>query len=389
MEEEDRDRKEGLRDFILSQIADRGPIPFAQFMDWCLYHPRYGYYQSGGNKIGKHGDYYTSPCVHPMFGHLVAKQLFQMSEVLGGEFFDVVEAGAGKGFLCQDILHWTKERAPAFYQRIRYHLIETAPFFLNEQRKRLAPEEREGKVFWLDPEALRESRGWIEGCFLSNELFDAFPVHRVILDHGELKEIYVGQQKGQLEERLGDLSDPRIASYFRSMGVVLQEHQKAEVNLKALEWEENIGRWLKRGFALTIDYGYLAAELYTPLRPEGTLLCYYQHQVSDNPYVRLGKQDITAHVDFTSLIQKGEEAGLRLTGFVPQFRFLIGLGLFQEMEALERERSEIEGLQLRLAVKHLIEPEAGMGEVFKVLIQHKGIENPKLDGLRELGEIAV
>jgi SAM-dependent MidA family methyltransferase len=389
MEKEDRNRKEGLRDFILSQIADRGPVPFAQFMDWCLYHPRYGYYQSGGNKIGRHGDYYTSPSVHPMFGYLVAKQLHQMAGILGSEVFDVVEAGAGRGFLCKDILQWARERVPAFYRRIRYHLVETAPFFLKEQKERLAQEEREGKVFWLDPEALRERHNWIEGCFLSNELFDAFPVHRVILDHGELKEIYVAEQKGQLEERFGDLSDPGIASYFRSMGIVLWDQQKAEVNLKALEWVEKIERWVKRGFVLTIDYGDRAEELYAPLRPEGTLLCYYRHQASDNPYVRLGRQDITAHVNFTSLIRKGEEAGLRLTGFVPQFRFLIGLGLFQEIATLEQEKSEIEALQLRLALKHLVEPEMGMGEIFKVLIQHKAVEKPKLDGLREMREMTV
>jgi SAM-dependent MidA family methyltransferase len=102
----------------------------------------------------------------------------------------------------------------------------------------------------------------------------------------------------------------------------------------------------------------------------------------------LGEQDITSHINFTSLIKKGEEMGLHLTGLVPQYRFLIGLGILQEMESLERELSEIDGLRLRLSLKHLIEPEAGMGEVFKVLIQHKGIEKPQLDGLRELGSIS-
>jgi len=389
MEKEGRDREEGLRDFILSQIAARGPVTFMQFMDWCLYHPRYGYYQSGGTKVGKGGDYYTSPCVHPVFGHLIAKQLLQMAEVLGGDSFDVVEVGAGRGFLCKDILHWMKGKAPDFYQRIRYHLVETAPFLLSEQRVRLAREDEEGKVFWLDPKTLRGRRDWVVGCILSNELFDAFPVHRVILDHGELKEFYVSQQNGQLKEELGVLSDPKIASYFESMGIFLQEQQRAEVNLKALEWMEDMGRLLKRGFVLTIDYGYQAEELYASYRHEGTLLCYYRHRASDDPYVRLGRQDMTAHVNFTRLIQKGEDAGLRFTGFVPQFRFLIGLGLLQEMESLEKEEPGIGGLRLRLALKHLIEPETGMGEVFKVLIQHKGVENPTLDGLRELQDVTV
>jgi SAM-dependent MidA family methyltransferase len=171
------------------------------------------------------------------------------------------------------------------------------------------------------------------------------------------------------------------------MDIALQEGQRAEVNLKALDWMEKVARCLKTGFVLTIDYGHRAEKLYSPSRREGTLLCYAHHQTSDNPYERLGEQDITSHINFTSLIQKGEEVGLRFTGLVPQYRFLIALGLLQEMESLEREMPEMDALRLRLSLKHLIEPEMGMGEVFKVLIQHKGIAEPELDGLRELRSI--
>ena len=225
------------------------------------------------------------------------------------------------------------------------------------------------------------------GCFLSNELVDAFPVHRVIFDQGGLKEVYVTQEDGQLKEEQGEISDPGIAGYLKSMRITLQEGQKAEVNLKALEWMEKVSRSLRKGFVLTIDYGYPSEELYAPHRSEGTLLCYYKDQISNNPYERVGQQDMTSHVNFTSLIRKGEEVGLHFTGLVPQYRFLIGLGILQEMESSGQHLSEIDGLKLRLSLKHLIEPEAGMGETFKVLIQHKGIEKPQLDGLRELRSI--
>jgi SAM-dependent MidA family methyltransferase len=296
-----------------------------------------------------------------------------MSERLGGAFFDVAEQGGGKGFLCKDIFHWAKQKAPAFYERLRYHLIEASPHFLKEQKERLGGHQKEGKVFWIDPKAFERGKALIEGCFLSNELVDAFPVHQVIFDRGILKEIYVTQDRGQLKEQWGEPSDPRIASYFQSMGIHLQEGQRAEVNLKALDWVEEVARCLKKGFVLTIDYGYLAKELYGPHRREGTLLCYYQHRTSENPYERLGEQDMTSHVNFT--------------GFVPQYQFLLALGLLQEMESLGREMSETDALQLRLSLKHLIEPEMGMGEVFKVLIQHKGMDQPQLDGLRDLGSI--
>jgi SAM-dependent MidA family methyltransferase len=387
MEEEKRNREESLRKFIVSQIEKRGPLPFSQFMEWCLYHPEYGYYQSKETRFGKEGDYYTSPSVSPLFGNLIAKQLFQMAEILGGENFDVVEMGGGRGFLCEDIIDWAKENSPAFYQHLRYHLIETSAPFLREQRERLSEKEREGKVFWVDPKKFREGKVQIQGCFLSNELVDAFPVHRVILDQGNLKEIYVTQRNGRFEEQWGELSDPRIASYFHSMDITLQEGQKAEVNLLALEWMERVARCLERGFVLTIDYGCLSEELYAPNRREGTLLCYFQHQASENSYERLGEQDITSHVNFTSLIRKGEEVGLSFTGLVPQYRFLIGLGILEQMETLGKGLSELDGLKLRLSLKNLIEPEMGMGEVFKVLVQHKGMDQPRLDGLRDLGSI--
>jgi SAM-dependent MidA family methyltransferase len=387
MEEEKRSRGERLRRFIFSQIEKRGAIPFSQFMEWCLYHPEDGYYQSERMGIGREGDFYTGPCVHPLFGGLIAKQLSQMSEQLEGARFDIVEQGGGRGFLCKDVLQWAEKNASAFYQRLRYHLIETSPHLLKEQRETLGDHEKGGKVFWIDPEVFEQGKALMEGCFLSNELVDAFPVHRVIFDHGNLKEIYITQDHGQLKEQWGELSDPRIAPYFQSMDIALREGQRAEVNLKALDWVEKVARCLRKGFVLTIDYGYLAKELYGPHRREGTLLCYYQHRTSENPYERLGEQDITSHVNFSSLIQKGEQVGLHLTGLVPQYQFLLALGLLQEMESLGRDLSEMDALRLRLSLKHLIEPEMGMGEVFKVLIQHKGIDQPQLDGLRDLGSI--
>jgi len=386
-EEEKRGRGELLKQFILSRIEEKGAIPFSQFMEWCLYHPQYGYYPSEGLRIGKEGDYYTSPCVHPLFGGMVAKQLSQMAEILGKVNFDVVEMGGGRGFLCQDILNWAKKKAPDFFNKLRYHLLETSPSLLKEQKERLRPYEEEGKINWMDPIIFEKEKDQIRGCILSNELVDAFPVHQVAFDHGKLKEVYVTQHNGQLKEVMDEPSDPAILSYFESMGIRLQEGQRAEVNLRALDWMEKVGRFLEKGFVLTVDYGYLAEELYASYRRSGTLLCYYRHQTSQNPYEHLGEQDITSHVNFTDLINKGEEVGLRFAGLVPQYRFLIALGILQEMDSLGQDLSELDGLKMRLSLMHLIEPEAGMGEMFKVLIQRKGIDGPLLEGLRDLNSI--
>ncbi len=389
MEEAKGGRQEGLKRFLLDQIEKRGAIPFVQFMEWCLYHETYGYYQSNRSRIGKRGDYYTGPCVHPLFGAMVAKQICQMIELLGEDRFEIVEMGGAQGYLCEDILQWMKTRRPDCYTLTTYYLVERSIGIRDLQKERLSRFKREGKTFWLDPEILNIGSEKFTGCFLANELIDAFPVHRVTLNQGKLEEVYVTQEGGKLREVIGPLSTPELMTYFNSMGINLSEGQYAEVNLQALNWIEKISQCLRRGFVLTIDYGYLAEELYGSARFHGTLLCYHHHRISDNPYERLGEQDITSHVNFTALIKKGEELGLQLTGFVPQYRFLLALGILQELDLLSQGLSEEDRLKLRLTVKHLIEPEVGMGEIFKVLIQHKGMVPPQLDGLRDLRTISM
>jgi SAM-dependent MidA family methyltransferase len=190
-----------------------------------------------------------------------------------------------------------------------------------------------------------------------------------------------------LRERRAELSDPRISAYFLAEGIKIAEGQEAEINLQAPLWLEKMSSLLKRGFLMTIDYGCLAAELYDPWRRHGTLRCFYRHQLADSPYDNVGRQDMTAHVDFTSLIRKGNEIGLDFTGLVPQYRFLMAMGLLEEIAEISKDRSPVDSLQLRLSLKHLIDPEKGMGEIFKVLIQHRGVEKPELRGLRELRTI--
>ncbi len=138
---------------------------------------------------------------------------------------------------------------------------------------------------------------------------------------------------------------------------------------------KDVARALGRGFVITIDYGHTAQDLYGPDRPRGTLLCYYSQMASESPYSRVGLQDMTAHVDFTSLAITGEEGGLHVTGFTNQMSFLMGLGVERMLESLEPGSSEFQ------SVIQLLRPE-GMGRTFKILIQHKGITEPQLDGLR-------
>jgi SAM-dependent MidA family methyltransferase len=355
-------------------------------MEWCLYHPEFGYYSSERTIVGREGDYYTSPCVHPIFGGLIAKQLQQFSQILEGSEFEVIELGGGRGFLCLDILDWARKELPGFYAKLRYGIVETSQPLVMEQKERLSRYEGEEKVFWTDPDQWDPKAG-MTGCVLSNEFFDALPVHRVLMQGGAIKELYVAERDDRFEEVWDEPSDPAVIDYFTSMAVPLHEGQKAEVCLDALLWMDRIGVFLKKGFVLTIDYGYLAEDLYDPGRRGGTLISYFQNRISEDPLKNVGRQDITAHVNFTALIRVGERRDLQFTGMVPQYRFLMGLGLVQEMEAWTKDSSALDALEMRLSVKHLVDPEVGMGETMKVLVQHKGIDTPQLEGLRGLRSV--
>ncbi len=370
-----------LKEIIFDRIRQKGRIPFSDFMELCLYHPIHGYYQTRGEKIGKKGDYYTSPSVHPVFGRLLARQLREMGGLLGEGLFWIVEAGAGGGMLARDILDAVAEESPSFLERLRYGLVERSSRAIEEQKMRLAP--YGGSVHWLDLDGIEEAS--LQGCFLANELIDAFPVHRVSVRKGRLCEIYVTEEDGVFREALGDPSTEEIPRYLEEMGVRLEEGQQAEVNLEANRWYDQMGRVLARGFLMTIDYGYLAQDLYVSARSSGTLLCYCRHRCTDDPYAHVGLQDMTTHVNFTGLIRKGETLGFHVVGFVPQYQFLLSLGFLDEIAGhREEDRSPHESLREGLTMKRLILPDGGMGDTFKVLIQGRGIGDVRLTGLRPL-----
>jgi SAM-dependent MidA family methyltransferase len=355
---------------LAARIATNGPITFAEYMEACLYHPEHGYYSRAERE--RFADYFTSVDVHPVFGRLLARQLEQMWRILGrpSPFF-VVESGAGVGRLAKHNLDFAASRFMDFYAALRYVAAERSAARRAAHATTLGAHIAAGRA-----ESSAELPASISvGCILSNEMFDAMPVHRVVLRAGELREIYVGVAEGKLTEEIGAVSSPEITEYFTRQAVTLQEGQHAEVNLAACKWIVDAARRLNRGYVLTVDYGYPARELYNPQRTRGTLLAYLDHRVSENYYATPGEQDLTAHVNFTALALWGKDAGLKTLGLVPQSRFLVSLGRENEFADLyDTGQAEIERVRAQLQLSSLIHPE-GMGETFQVFIQQKGIVN--------------
>jgi SAM-dependent MidA family methyltransferase len=362
------------RDKITTSLQKQ--ITFAEYMDLVLYHPEYGYYSSGTVEIGKAGDFFTSSSLGADFGELLAQQLVEIWEILDKPVpFTVVEMGAGQGILADDILN-ELVKYPDCFKALEYVIVEQAPKLIKRQQKALQPWLEKGiKINWRSLEEIPDNS--VTGCYFCNELVDAFPVHRVILQENQLKEIYVTVLENELAEIVGELSTPRLADYFELVDISLSqpvypEGYRTEVNLAALDWLSTVAKKLSKGYLITIDYGYTAQRYYSPQRRKGTLQCYYQHRRHNNPYALVGQQDITAHVDFTALERWGERVGLSNLGFLQQGLFLMALGLGERLSGLSSGKYSFqEVLQRRDALHQLIDPN-GLGG-FGVLVQSKGL----------------
>ena len=353
-----------------------GPITFDRFMELALYSSVSGYYRLH-TPIGPTGDYFTSPTAHPLFGTLLAAQLLQMWELLGKpSTFTVLEAGAGNGIMARDIVNASQAASPEFSQALRYVALDyAAPNNLPSNFQRLTA-------------ANLPVQGLI-GCVLTNELLDAFPVHRFQVHDDRILEVFVDASNDRFVEVLQEPSNPLIVERVIATSHVLPEGYKGEVCLRTDSWLTEASAALERGFVLTIDYGGTAKELYFPQREGGTLRCHYQHVVSGNAYVRVGRQDITAHVDFTALKGIGDLCGLEVLGYTTQREFLQNLGADSYVEALaskSRAQSSYESGALprqeymanRMGMQELLQSE-GLGN-FKVMAQGKGISTEGLWG---------
>jgi SAM-dependent MidA family methyltransferase len=289
--------------------------------------------------------------------------------------FDLVEAGAGNGRLSADILRALQTRHSDLYARTRLHLVEASAAARTAQAATLAP--FAARVASSTPEVPE-----FEGVLVANELLDAMPVHQVVMREQGLREIYVDVDatapSGGLRVIEGPPSTPALAEYLARLRIVLEPGWRVEINLQAVRWIRESVRRLRRGFLILFDYGHPAPELYSVTHSTGTLTSYSRHR-SAGPeaagarppwLLNPGDQDLTAHVDFTTVREAAEHEGCTTLGFMDQTYFVIGvLDTLGSIDRLE--------LKERLALKTLIMP-GGLGSTMKVLILGKGVGQPTL-----------
>lgn len=361
---------------IRRRLRESGRIPFAEFMELALYWPAGGYYAgrpAAAAPLDPAGDYYTSPLAHPVFGALLAVQLYQCWRLLHCPHpFIAAELGAGKGLLGRDVTAAAAHLPNGFGDSLRYLCLDRgyAPGAAYETAAGLGRITAAGVPL----------RG-MRGVLLSNELLDAFPVHQVKMEGGQLREVYIAiDDRGDLTETRAEPSTPALAARLAELDISLAEGQIAEINLQLEDWVRDAAAALAAGFVLTFDYGRTAAELYdNRLRPRGTLTAYYRHTQTDAPLRNIGRQDLTAQVDFTAVAQAGRRAGLTPLNFAPQGQFLRNLGLAgfrRRLAALPLSRRDLAANRAGLAA---LDNPGGMG-AFKVLAQGKGVGAPDLWG---------
>ncbi|MCS6816055.1 MAG: SAM-dependent methyltransferase [Blastocatellia bacterium] len=351
-----------LEEKLKARIREAGPIPFRDFMHAALYDPEHGYYMRRA-RIGRHGDYVTSAHLHPIFGELLAEKFLALLRDLTPPW-TLLEWGAGTGRLAADVLAAFDRKPEA--RSIRYLICEISPHLREEQRRLLG---NRPNVAWVSEGDLEAER--FTGLIFSNELLDAFPVHRVLRARGEWRELYVTVRGETFAWTLGELTRPEIAQYFEEIGIELEEGQIADVAIDIVPWLQRVAAILQEGYVVTIDYGDTAGRLYGRAHPMGTLRCFYRRQLVSDPFQHVGEQDITASVDFTLVERAGRAVGLEVVEFTSQREFLLKLGLLERASAwMQCATSSTEALTARLALKHFLVP-SDLGETFKVLVQKR------------------
>jgi SAM-dependent MidA family methyltransferase len=362
---------------VFARIRDEiesngGAIPFARYMELALYAPGLGYYSAGMRKFGRDGDFVTAPEISPLFSRCVGRQIDQVLDHLGtGE---VLEVGAGSGILAAEVL--TTLAGSGRLPR-HYFILETSAELRERQELTIrahAPGLMD-RVIWLDhlPEP-----GFC-GVMIANEVLDAMPAHRFRVETDAPLEWYIGCEGARLVWKLARPVDTTLTKAVRAIECSLDHRLPAgyasEINTLHRPWVHELGQRMSAGLILLIDYGYPRREYYHAQRNQGTLMCYYRHHAHQDPLVLPGLQDISVHVDFTTIAEAAAESELQVSGFTTQSSFLLSAGLIEMSVGAAPDTPGYWAMTQQ--IKQLTLP-GEMGELVKFMALTRGIDLPLL-----------
>ena len=358
---------------IITAIEQAGGIiPFNEFMRLALYTPGLGYYSAGMQKFGVDGDFVTAPEISPLFAQCIAKQCQQV--LAGFEAGVILELGAGSGIMAVDILKTLQEldSLPK-----RYFILEVSADLQQQQQaifQAKAPQFLP-LVEWLQKLPTEP----IQGIILANEVLDAMPIHKFRVQSDYIAEFYVTHDSNTFIWHEQKTINTELQEAVTKLN--LEEDYVSEINLTLPAWLQSIADILASGMILLIDYGFPSSEFYHPQRDQGTLMCHYRHKSHTEPLILVGLQDITAHVDFTSVAEAATLAKLQVAGYTTQANFLLNCGLADILFALDPDNKQSYLPQAQQA-KTLILP-SEMGELFKAMVLTKNFDSTLLGFLHD------
>ncbi len=359
---------EAVQQHIIQEI-DRcgGRIPFSRFMELALYAPGLGYYSAGNQKFGEAGDFVTAPEISPLFSRTLARQVAQILDAINGG--TIIEFGAGQGTMAADMMAELEriDSLPECYQ-----ILEVSADL--RQRQQQTIRQKTPHLFdrfqWLEQMPEKGFRGVV----VANELLDAMPVTRFVVDNGNALEIFITWNGESFEttadQFISENCEKRAQQLVRQFQ--LYDGYSSEINLHAENWISSVGEFIDQGAAIIIDYGFPEHEYYHPQRNSGTIMCHYRHRSHPNPLIFPGIQDITAHVDFTAMATAAVKVGMAVRGYTSQVAFLMGAGITSLIPEAE---NEMDSMAMNQAMMKLTSP-SEMGALFKVLILGKGVNAP-------------
>lgn len=355
-----------LTEQIKQQIDKQGGlISFREFMALCLYTPNLGYYTSTNPIFGQDGDFITAPTLSPLFGATIANQIADLFT----EQYNILEFGAGNGKLALDVLQ-RLQALDALPEQ--YFILELSAHLqvLQQQTLKAYPELYQ-RCHWLT--ALPTTP--IKGIVLANEVLDAMPVNLFRIGEQQIvEEGFVAFEQDKFICRWLPAENLTIKQALTDIEPLPVGYQ-SEVNLSIKPWLASISHILQQGLVLLIDYGFAKREYYHPDRHTGTLMCHFQHKAHPDPFIHIGQQDITAHVDFTAVADAAFEEGFSISGYTNQAAFLISNGIVELSQTLV----EADRLKANNAIKTLTMPQE-MGELFKVMALTKALGETDLKG---------
>ena len=359
-----------LIDRLHERIRSEGPITFYEWMKAALYDPEHGYYcRADRERWGREGDYRTSPERSVLFAATFARYFATLHVALGSPpKLIIAEAGGGAGNFAETVLQTLQDRFHEVFTVADYFFDEASADARSLAMERLA--RFSGRVQF---KRFGDFDRPLPTIVFANELLDAFPVHRVIVQDGKLRELYVGvDEVGSFYWLMGEPSTGRLQELCSGFGTKLAEGQTAEVNLAMEDWLVSIYKNISAGFVITVDYGAEAGDLYDARkRRDGTLRAFHRHRFADDVLARPGERDITTSVDWTLVKEVGARNGFDVAVFERQDKFLLQAGLLDEMEMMAKDtRAESEKLLLRSGAREMVLP-GGMAESFQVLVQKK------------------